>query len=322
MEDSETPRGPEPVLKPATTNAATAMRNSTKLEIPTDERDPGEVGSSEVAEALDGKDAANTVPDGSADSEADDSPEGKAERKARRKKAKLEEDAQISEDSDNSRDGSVYDYRASLYATRMSSRVLYNAYTNKLSRAEKIAKDTSKKQLPKGPKLVKGLVDYLRVLEDRLGKLEEKLEQEPEEKLPEEEKPADEAEKQEVKLETRFYDCANEASVDFLDHVQSDRHKEQGSFSSEVEPKHMIRVLYKWQSKPLEPSEGAKPAASDIDILALRIFSEPIAQFFEHIAAYEVHRDNLALTRKPFRFLIRGASKIKGQLAKLEALYR
>jgi hypothetical protein len=199
----------------------------------------------------------------------------------------------------------------------MSSKVLYNAYTKKLAKTEKTAESTSTKQLPKGPKLVKGLVDYLRVLEDRLRKLETKL--------PDEEKPVakvDEAEKKEVKLETRFYDCANEASVDFLDHVTSDRRKEHGSFSSEVDPKHMIRVLYKWQSKPLELSEGAKPGASDIDILALRIFSEPIAQFFEHIAAFEVHRDNLVLMRKPFRFLIRGASKIKGQLAKLEALYR
>ncbi|SPO05931.1 uncharacterized protein DNG_08620 [Cephalotrichum gorgonifer] len=172
--------------------------------------------------------------------------------------------------------------------------------------------------------MVRGLVDYIQTLENRIQKLESatsKVEDKMEDKM--EDRMEDKKDEWGVLVpEAKFFHADGE--LDGHGNFRDNSHKK-GSYQCPHDTNSLIRALYKWTgderpryNPPQQPSDP-----EHIDILMFCILSKPVSSFF---------RDRLGLgdrssplyveIGKPFRPLIRNLQQLRDHLAKLEAKYQ
>ncbi|KAL8398473.1 hypothetical protein RB596_005847 [Gaeumannomyces avenae] len=223
------------------------------------------------------------------------------------------------------------------WAAELQSKNLYEAFRIKLERRqERLDEKGHKKKDNQGPALLKGLADYLRVLEKRIGKLEtEHVKSGTEAKkggsgdnrhvdgrASEGKDTKRDAEVDEDQILTSFHDYQREETLVF---TELDR---EGSFCDESEsfiskdPHYVLRVLFKWNGTYRDPKKHdslVQPDPAQVDILGIRINSRPIASFLEKQMNFKVDCLSITQTSKPFRLLIRNAAAIQHQLDVLEA---
>jgi len=186
----------------------------------------------------------------------------------------------------------------------------------------------------KGSAMIRSVLDYTRMLEDRIGKLETaesaRLAREKqgtsEDTVVEAQAAVAGGEKQAGKgddllLEAKFYSAEGEFSPDG---EWKDNASKKGSYQCNTEPNYLIRVLHTWQGGiPSLTPIGDTPDPDEIEMLGLGIMSEPIAAFFAArlnlTAAGPLGR--LIRMGKPFLPLVRNLEPLRAQLAKLEERY-
>ncbi|KAK3349666.1 hypothetical protein B0T25DRAFT_247604 [Lasiosphaeria hispida] len=182
---------------------------------------------------------------------------------------------------------------------------------------------------PQAGNLVNGVVDYLRVLEQRVIALEMRgPHMAPPNPLqpPISVNPA--ADTAEPELAVKFYDSRHYLSEDGIYHdSHTDMFKESAYLASHG-PQHFLRVLYAWVKDDSElqgPDEhnpdAEPPNPEDVDIITFGINSLPLTDFFEEELEIDLDTDYLIRLGKPFRPLIRNIDLIRGHLQKLEDKY-
>jgi len=202
-------------------------------------------------------------------------------------------------------------------ADRLSTKNLYDIYSRKL--------DTEDKKRPvgskggKAPRIVRGFADYVRTLEERIATLEANSEV----KGPMNKTTPDNVVSAtgDPSMRTAFYKFCDGQTFEFIDLINNDAWKEKGTFTSEVDERHFLRVLYQGSSTPSSPTESLDPGP-DIEVLALQLYSAPVATFLEKLAQHQVHKDHLVRLTKPFRLLIQNADTIRDHLKRLQEHYR
>ncbi|KAF7956720.1 hypothetical protein EAE96_004050 [Botrytis aclada] len=239
--------------------------------------------------------------------------------KKRKDKALIVDPDSDSGDSDES--GSRW-YLSRILRRELSSQTsvsIFNAYKDRME--AKAGRNKRKKN--QGANLVEGLVDYMRVLEDRIGQLESgtgaKVNK------------ADVASKAPIKnddstieMVVKFFNSAAYLADDGSYEAVNDE-TEKGSFMCDHDAQHLIRVLYsKVKTDGGEPRRQAdfeKPKVDDIDILTFGVHSEAIAAFFTKQLDLSAEDDHLIRFGKPFRPLIRHLGSVREQLERLKSLY-
>ncbi|KAL2012489.1 hypothetical protein VTN00DRAFT_14 [Thermoascus crustaceus] len=233
---------------------------------------------------------------------------------------------------DNDRDDDAYDDddddhgeedEEDRVSTKSKFAVLYDAYAKQLQREEKGAK------APKGsaPELVKSLVRCLQALEDRIEQLESEKrwrdERDAREKETEQlngkEEEEEEKEQENPEEETKPDDQPFGPEIKFF---SFDDEKQSEEFFELNCKSHVLRVLHSRKQKEGNvralSGEDARPDPNLIDIIEIRIDSEPIAKFLEKKINYTLHEACLIHIARPFRLLIRNANIVRDQLWKLE----
>lgn len=254
---------------------------------------------------------------------------GTSAKTRRQSKARLEdpEESLSEEESDDPQ----YKGFVRRQARVLNTNDLYKTYLDKLHR-QAIRTGEKKNQ---GSKLVKSFIDYVRVLEDRVGQLESKvpkestgeqpaIEPEPEKEEPKEKDGEPERKWSDVGLEVKFFNAEYEINLDGT-YISENTTKE-GTYTSGTGPKHLIRVLYDWNEdlarNPPRLSDGEQPDPKQINLLAVGVTSEPIAKFFKKQLDLETDDTFLVRISKPFRPLLRNLQPLKDQLAKLEDKFK
>lgn len=172
-------------------------------------------------------------------------------------------------------------------ASKLDTDGLYESYLMKLRQQ---ASSSKRKKDNQSARLIKSLVDYVRVMEERINQLqkakkeEEEAKAKPDEEETEKEVPATQEPGTEWKgllLEMKFCHADGEldSNGDFLDNTDK-----KGTYTCETDPKYLIRVLYDWTEdvaqRPPQIVDGELPDPNQIDIIAFGILSEPVAKFF------------------------------------------
>ena len=255
-----------------------------------------------------------------ADEPKDDRPMIADKVRKKQKKDKLLVDSSSDSDSDTFMDSTV-----TRRAAWISSEGFYKGFKEKLK-----IKAQGKDSKNQAPKLVKGLVDYLRVLEDRIEQLEvgtvAKLNNK------NKEKEEDEAKKREAKS----HDSTVEIAVKFFNSAaylkedgsfpDENGQSEKGTFTCSHDTQQLIRVLYfksrDERAKPSNQADSEPPSPEDIDILTFGVSSEAISAFFANQLDIDTDKNHLIRFGKPFRPLIRHLSHVREQLKKLETNHR
>lgn len=214
----------------------------------------------------------------------------------------------------------VKDWLDSMITQFISSNEIYDMWVEKLRKYA----ETYDKSPPgeRAPRLARSFVDYVRTVDERLQKIEVKLDIDS--KLTKQ--PEDVAGKEHT-VQTKFYNASAQPQPKGMG-VDDDETgwSEQGTFLSEVDRKHCLRVLFNWvqehtiEADPQRNDEHPDPEL--IEISDIRIHSDPIAAFLSKQLDYEIHKDSVVHLKRPFRILIRKADSIKKQLAFLEREYR
>ncbi|KAH7303069.1 hypothetical protein B0I35DRAFT_447306 [Stachybotrys elegans] len=210
-------------------------------------------------------------------------------------------------------------------SAHLNTNILYQAYITRLEKNRAVpAHGEQEKKSSKAPTMVRGVIDYVRTLEERIQKLEaaemerlRKGKRTDDDEINVFNEPNPTNEWGDLLLEVKFFHAEGEFNND--GGWQDNLHRK-GSYQCNLDPKSLIRVLYNWaegaESKRL--NNGQRPDPDDIDILALGIMSEPIAGFFKNRLGLEADKSNLVRIGKPFRPLIRNLKPLKEHLAKLE----
>jgi len=254
-------------------------------------------------------------------------------------------DSDSSRGTDDSSDGDdIYNPFTVRKGALLTTNTLFKAYQKRLmrqrrpkARAEERPHSHSKTPViepespnpkPKAPAMVRGIIDYVLSLEDRIKKLEaaerETLERDSETRVPAKEggstqKAEAPSAEQGTKLlmEVKFFGAEGEFSADggWKNNI-----KLSGSYQCDTDPMQLIRVLYNQKTNTSRTNHEQDPDPEEIDILALAILSEPISSFFTK--RLDISVDNsLVRMGKPFRPLIRNLNLLQEQLAKLEGRY-
>lgn len=174
----------------------------------------------------------------------------------------------------------------------------------------------------RAPRLARSFVDYLRAVDDRLEKIESKIGINAKSM----EQPKDK-QGREHSVQTKFYNASAQPQSKGMS-IEDDEAgwNEQGTFLSEMDQKHCLRVLFTWvpdQTIRTDlQSEDEQPDPERIEISNIRIHSEPITAFLAKQLDFEVQKDSVLHLKRPFRILIRKADAIKKQLAFLEREHR
>ncbi|RTE85317.1 hypothetical protein BHE90_000133 [Fusarium euwallaceae] len=230
-------------------------------------------------------------------------------------------DLQVDDDSDS--DGSIdaalsNKVMLERFAGHVNSQTIYKLHKKNLEKKHK-----NKQGVNQGSNLVKSLVDYLRVIENRIDDLDINKESK-----------GKKGNKRNG-LATQHSDCTVELAVKFFRsaaYLEEDgsfpkivEEPDKGTFMSSHDNQNLIRVLYSMlnenASKPQRSADVDPPKASDIDIVSFGISSEAISLFFAkrlHIGTKDSH---LIRFGKPFRPLIRSLGILRDQLQKLEDKY-
>ncbi|KAJ0346324.1 hypothetical protein KNSL1_007566 [Colletotrichum chrysophilum] len=180
-----------------------------------------------------------------------------------------------------------------------------------------------------GQNLVSGVMDYMRVVDQRLRLIEEKLQSNiPDDPTPEEEPAVDgddvlseantaDIDINNVLLEANLFE-AEEGDFNpdgfFLDKTQWS-----GAFASTIGPSEILRAMY---SKASDAAvDRTNQDASEIDIIYISIWSDPIASFFRDVLLLDCGSGNSIQLTKPFRPLISNINSLREHLSKLENAY-
>jgi hypothetical protein len=244
-------------------------------------------------------------------------------------KALIEADESSSEPEESTQND--YSWRME-WASQLSSEALYSSYLQKLDKEEK----NKKKAAPKGPKkdqkktkkdpklvrsskLVKSVVDYVRVLEQRIQTLEDHV------KSKEDEDDEDESKMQEnsgeVDLAVNFFHAEKE--FDGTGSYIGANNTTPGTYTSRTDRQNLIRVLFDWshdlpENHTRRLGSGA-PNPKHVKIIALGITSEPIKAFLDNaIGTTRTSPFPLIRFTAPFRPLLSNAAALKRQLSRLE----
>jgi hypothetical protein len=244
-------------------------------------------------------------------------------------------EALIKEQSEHQK-GKHYDsWYVDVVGKRMNSAAIYEAYLKKLEAEDKALEDhksASKhkirgeqeysSQFSRSSKLVRGFVDYVRVLEQRIENLESSANVGTSKteygEVATVEVPA------EVELTVKFYHAAKE--IDAVGNFRAKYNITNNTFNCRNDRQQILRVLFDWVDGA--PKDHPKDLNSSsllpeyIEIQALGITSEPISKFLDHKLGAK-SKSGLPLTRlfRPFRPLLRNFSALKEQLLKLKAKY-
>lgn len=119
-------------------------------------------------------------------------------------------------------------------------------------------------------------------------------------------------------IKTVFCTSDEEQAADFFDVTGDKRWEDRKKSDLTAKPKHFLTVLCETQTEHATKTSSEWTLEPGTDILALRLYSKPLALFFEKLADYSVHTDYLVRMTKPFAFLIRNTSAIKDRLSHLE----
>ncbi|KAK7749143.1 hypothetical protein SLS62_008431 [Diatrype stigma] len=172
------------------------------------------------------------------------------------------------------------------------------------------------------------LLTYMRVMNDRIGKVETRLGTTGTSKIGG--KPPTTPTIQQPKG-----DKAIEVSVKFFHatfYLNEDgsfpevfRETEKGTFVCDHDTQHLIRVLYYKKlddgTKPRKEADLEPPKAADIDIVQFGVSSEAIATFFAKQWDIAVDSDHILRFMKPFRPVLRNLGPVREQLKKLKRAY-
>lgn len=222
-------------------------------------------------------------------------------------------------DSDHDSHSSVSSDGGLQKASFLSTAALYEAYTTKLRRYDE---DMDEDTPEKAPEMIRGVVDYVRTLEERITKLEEVDTKDPEPKSTTRAKHGHErSDPGPLLLTVKFFHAGGELSSSG-GWVNNTRRK--GSYQCDSDPNYFIRVLYRWNPGALPETRKDKenPKPDDIDILAFGVVSEPITEFLNHCLRIQTDVTNVVRIGKPFRPLIRSYDRLRDQLDKLKVTFR
>ncbi|KAL6410848.1 AAA family ATPase [Ilyonectria robusta] len=211
---------------------------------------------------------------------------------------------------------------------------LYKLYVERLKYQQEWKSSGQETKESKAPKMVRGIVDYVRTLEDRIQELESsearrsEREKEKERQQTDDEtgvgrsKPSDAVnEWPQVVLEIKLFHVDGE--FDRYGNWQNNRFKK-GSYQCTLETNSLIRALYSWTEGVTPPHIHQQPLDPEhTDILIFGIMSKPVASFFRDRLGIGDNSTLLSMRiGKPFRPLIRNLQPVRDQLGKLEEKYR
>lgn len=241
-------------------------------------------------------------------------------------------------DEESEEDGESGDDRygefAKLRASRINTDTLYKMYLRRLKHQQRSERSGRQTKENKAPKMVRGIVDYVRTLEDRIQKLEsskvkrvqkqkeKERQQTDEETGVERSAPSDPVnERREVVAEIKLFHVDGE--FDSYGNWKNNRHEE-GSYQCLLDTNSLIRALYSWTEGVPPPRIHQEPLDPEhADILVFGIMSKPVASFFRDRLGLGDKTTSLSVRiGKPFRPLIRNLQPVRDQLAKLEEKYR
>ncbi|KAI1083013.1 hypothetical protein F5B20DRAFT_577402 [Whalleya microplaca] len=216
---------------------------------------------------------------------------------------------------------------------------LFTAYKTKMG--EKAQKKGRNNQ---DSNLVNGLVDYLRVMESRMSKLEAGMPNDSDKEVAADDnagsnsdnvakqdsdsdnskdKPSFEGDKS-VEVSVKFFNAAAYLDKDGSYPTVSGE-TEKGTFVCGHDTQHLIRVLYSKvpndNTKPQKEADSEPPNAASIDIMTFGVLSEAISAFFAKQLDIDADSDNVIRFGKPFRPLLRHLGSAREQLKKLETAY-
>lgn len=211
-------------------------------------------------------------------------------------------------------------YFMDVIAEHATSKEIYDLWATKL---RKYAESYDKSQASeRTPRLARSFIDYVGTVDERLQKIESKIGI----ATKEAKKPEDAPDKAHS-VQTRFYNATEQpqARNTSLDDDEPGWN-EAGSFLSEVDPKHCLRVLFNWAQDHHTGTDSQRddehPDPEHIEISEIRIHSEPLTAFLSKQLDYEIHKDSVVHLKRPFRSLIRKVDSIKKQLFFLETQFR
>ncbi|KAI8267858.1 hypothetical protein K4K58_006987 [Colletotrichum sp. SAR11_239] len=175
-----------------------------------------------------------------------------------------------------------------------------------------------------GQSLVTGMIDYLRVVDDRLRKIEDKLlSGDPKSDSIKEANPVPaeqtKAYPKDIKLEAKFFKASED---DFWpDGDVKDLADQPGRFSSALDQAQVLRVMYNILPGQFNV-DSASPDPAHVEIIYVSILSDAIASFFREVLGLDCGFGHTTVRlSRPFRPLIRIFKPLKDQLAKLENDY-
>ncbi|KAH7020445.1 hypothetical protein EDB80DRAFT_222237 [Ilyonectria destructans] len=248
----------------------------------------------------------------------------------------LESDRDADEESEQ--DSESDDGRDSRFVQQEGSRIktdnLYKLYIKRLEYQQKSKGGGQETKESKAPKMVRGIVDYVRTLEDRIQKLESSEVGRAEKEKEKERQQTD----QEIGVETskpsyrvkEWGEIVPEIKLFHIDgEFDSDgdwkyNEAKKGSYQCILDTNSLIRALYSWTEGVPPPRIHQQPLDPEhTDILIFGIISKPVASFFGDRLGIGDKSTPLSIRiGKPFRPLIRNLQPVRDQLAKLEEKYR
>lgn len=202
----------------------------------------------------------------------------------------------------------------------LTSRELYDLWSRKLRNyAESYEKGHASETTPR---LARSFIDYVGTVDYRLQQIESRIGiTSTEIKVPKD------APDDEVLVQTRFYNASAQPQPQNggMEYDEPGWNVK-GSFLSEVDSRHCLRVLFNWvqdhTAGTQSLSEDEHPDPKRINISEIRIHSDAITAFLANRLDYEVDNDSIVRLKWPFRSLIGNVDFIKKQLSILEDHYR
>lgn len=197
--------------------------------------------------------------------------------------------------------------------SRLPTSKIHEAYLMRLE-----AQKDKRTNKDRAPNMVKGIIDYMKMLEDRIQALESTANQEG--GLGQ----SDDTNTNEfgsLVHEIKFYYAKDEFTPEG---VWKDNTLKKGSYQSRVDANHLIRVLYnRADGDAGQLTSKENPDPEDVNILAFGIMSQPLSAFFTKKLGIEVEESPLHPLRfgKPFRPLVRHIQPLRDHLAKLEGKF-
>lgn len=200
-----------------------------------------------------------------------------------------------------------------------TSKQLYEVYRRKLQRDAEYSDQTTER----APRLARTFIDYINAVDERLKTVEERVGIH----VDSSKKSADTDTDTHTGhvVQTKFYMATDEVPS------QDSKGKDtswgvRGSFLSEMDPRHCLRVLYTpndSSNNNKDNCQGAEiaPEPDRIEVTEILIHSDSITSFLAKELDYDLHKDRVLLLRRPFRPLIRKMEAIREHVRSLTEPY-